>query len=115
MLHWLLMLMLLATPAAGVCQVSGVLKHTQPEVHIEVSAATTTLHHNLLSILLFCFSLRLCWLHPAGEYYNINLLKSPFKLSQPLEIIDEQTQDGKHMLLFDVQKMVWEDPLDGLV
>lgn len=51
----------------------------------------------------------------AGQYYDINLLKEPFKVSEPLEIIDEQTQDGKHMLLFDVQKMTWQDPLDGLV
>jgi hypothetical protein len=51
----------------------------------------------------------------AGGYYDIDLLKEPFKLSKPLEIIDEQSSDGKHMLLFDVQGMTWEDPLDGLV
>lgn len=50
----------------------------------------------------------------AGQYYDINLLKTPFKVSRPLEIIDEHTQDGKHMLLFDVQNMTWEDPLLGL-
>lgn len=51
----------------------------------------------------------------AGGGYPIDLLKPPFKLSAPLEVIDEKTPDGKHMLLFDVQKMTWEDTLDGLV
>jgi hypothetical protein len=52
---------------------------------------------------------------PAGDYYPIDLLKEPFKVSQPLEIIDEKAPDGKHMLLFDVQKMTWQDPLADLV
>ncbi len=47
----------------------------------------------------------------AGEYYPINLLKNPFNLSRPLEIIDEHTPDGKHMLLYDVRSMTWSDPL----
>jgi hypothetical protein len=51
----------------------------------------------------------------AGHYYDIDLTKPPFKLAAPLEIVEEQTTDGKHMLLFDVRKMTWEDTLDGLV
>jgi hypothetical protein len=51
----------------------------------------------------------------TGHYYDIDLTKQPFKLAAPLEIIEEHTTDGKHMLLFDVQNMTWEDTLDGLV
>jgi hypothetical protein len=51
----------------------------------------------------------------AGAAYEIDLLKEPFKVTPPIEIIDERTPDGKHMLLFDVQKMTWQDSLDGLV
>jgi len=56
----------------------------------------------------------------AGDFYVIDLMKEPFKLTQPggpLEIIEEGTvgEAGKHMLLFDVQKMTWNDPLDGLI
>jgi hypothetical protein len=51
----------------------------------------------------------------AGDYYQIDLLEEPFKLSKPLQIIDEKSWDGKHMLLFDVQKMTWQDSLAGLV
>jgi hypothetical protein len=51
----------------------------------------------------------------VGDFYPIDLRKEPFKVNPPLEIIDERTPDGKHMLLFDVQKMTWQDPLDGLV
>lgn len=39
----------------------------------------------------------------------------PFNLSRPLEVVDEQTPDGKFMLLYDVATMTWDDPLDGLV
>lgn len=53
---------------------------------------------------------------PAGKgAYAIDLLKEPFKVSQPLDIIDEKSIDGKHMLLFDVQKMTWQDPLADLM
>jgi len=51
----------------------------------------------------------------GGDYYALDLLKPPFNVSKPLEILDEQTPDGKHMLLFDVQKMTWDDALLGLV
>jgi len=51
----------------------------------------------------------------TGQYYPLDLLKPPFNVSQPLEIFDEQTDHGKHMLLFDVQKMTWDDSLIGLV
>lgn len=51
----------------------------------------------------------------AGEYYNIDLMKPPFSLSRPVEVIDERTPDGKHLLLFKVEKMTWHDPLLGLV
>jgi hypothetical protein len=50
----------------------------------------------------------------AGGYYPINLLKPPFNVSRPLEVIDEQVPDGKHLLLFEVGKMTWSDPLHGL-
>lgn len=59
--------------------------------------------------------LLLCCVYNAGDYYQIDLLKEPFKLSKPLQIIDEKSWDGKHMLLFDVQKMTWQDSLAGLV
>jgi hypothetical protein len=44
---------------------------------------------------------------PVGSYYSIDLLRPPFSVSQPLEVFDEKTVDGKHMLLFDVEKMTW--------
>ena len=51
----------------------------------------------------------------AGEYYPINLLAPPFNLRPaPLEVIDEQSPDGKHMLLFDVRALEWDDTLYGL-
>jgi hypothetical protein len=53
--------------------------------------------------------------HVAGGYYAIDLLKPPFNASKPLEIIDEQVEDGKHLLLFEVAKMTWTDTLEGLV
>jgi hypothetical protein len=51
----------------------------------------------------------------AGDYYLIELLKGPFKLSKPLEVIHEQSEDRKHTLVFDVLNMTWEDPLAGLM
>lgn len=51
---------------------------------------------------------------PAGDYYEVDLLKPPFSVSKPLEIIDENTPDGKHMLLFEVANLTWSDPLQGL-
>lgn len=50
----------------------------------------------------------------AGGYYAIDLLKPPFNVSQPVEVIDEKVEDGKHLLLFEVAKMTWSDPLYGL-
>lgn len=50
-----------------------------------------------------------------GEYYPIDLLEPPFNVSKPLEVIDEHTEDGKHLLLFEVAKMTWSDPLPGLL
>lgn len=50
----------------------------------------------------------------AGGYYPIDLLKPPFNVSQPVEVIDEKVADGKHLLLFEVAKMTWSDPLQGL-
>jgi hypothetical protein len=47
----------------------------------------------------------------AGGYYPIDLIKPPFNLSPPLEVLDENTEHGKHMLLFNVQSMTWDDPL----
>lgn len=51
----------------------------------------------------------------AGAAYAIDLLKEPFKAHPAVEIIDEKTPDGKHMILFDAQKMTWQDTLDSLV
>ena len=51
----------------------------------------------------------------AGDYYPINLLASPFNVRPPpLAVIDERTEDGKHMLLFDVKQLEWDDALYGL-
>ncbi|GBF88666.1 hypothetical protein Rsub_01565 [Raphidocelis subcapitata] len=51
----------------------------------------------------------------AGEYYAVNLLQPPFNLKPaPLEVIDEKTKDGKHMLLFDLQALQWDDDLTGI-
>lgn len=52
----------------------------------------------------------------AGEYYPIDLLKPPFSLKPtPLEVLDEKTEDGKHLLLFDVRQLTWHDDLHGLI
>jgi len=52
----------------------------------------------------------------AGEYYPIDLLKAPFSVKpKPLEVLDEKSQDGKHLLLFDVGQMTWKDNLYGLM
>ena len=46
-----------------------------------------------------------------GDYFDINLLKPPFSVSpEPLMVINEETADGKHMLLFDVAAMQWGTP-----
>lgn len=68
-------------------------------------------------VLSFCCLERACvaCTFGAGDSYQIDLLKEPFKLSKPLQIIDEKSWDGKHMLLFDVQKMTLQDSLAGLV
>lgn len=51
----------------------------------------------------------------AGDYYPINLLKPPFNLQPPpIQIIKEHTPDNKYMLLFDVEKLQWDDALTGL-
>jgi hypothetical protein len=50
----------------------------------------------------------------AGAHYEVDLLKAPFKAATPLEVLSEQTPDGKHLLLFDMATMTWEDPLQGL-
>jgi hypothetical protein len=48
----------------------------------------------------------------GGDYYPIDLTKPPFNVRPaPLEVIDEKSIDGKHMLLFDVSEMEWDDPL----
>mmetsp|Transcript_25197 Transcript_25197/g.42204 ORF Transcript_25197/g.42204 Transcript_25197/m.42204 type:complete len:332 (-) Transcript_25197:71-1066(-) len=38
----------------------------------------------------------------AGDYFAINLRAPPFNLSHPLEVLDEQTADGKKLLLYDI-------------
>lgn len=71
--------------------------------------ARTVAYHDLS---ITCFA---AVLFAGVGYYDINLLKEPFNMSQPLELIDEKSPDQKHMLLYDVQSMTWVDPLDGLV
>lgn len=51
----------------------------------------------------------------AGDYYSIDLLKPPFSTREPVEVFDEQDAEKKHMLLFDVTRMTWEDSLAGLI
>lgn len=51
----------------------------------------------------------------AGDYYPIDLTKPPFNLGPVLEVLDEGTPDGKHLLLLDVANMAWDDPLPGLL
>lgn len=50
---------------------------------------------------------------PAGEYFSLNLLKPPYNLPQPLEVVDEQTpgEPVKHLLLYDLRSLTWSDPL----
>jgi alpha-D-ribose 1-methylphosphonate 5-triphosphate diphosphatase PhnM len=51
----------------------------------------------------------------AGDYYPVNLLTTPFNLRPaPLEVINEKSSDGKHMLLFDLQALQWDDDLTGI-
>lgn len=46
----------------------------------------------------------------AGEYYPINLLEPPFNLRpKPVEVIDEETPDGKFLLVLDARKMQWDN------
>lgn len=54
----------------------------------------------------------------GGGYFPINLLKPPFNMSEPLEVIDEETPAGeahKYLLLFRVSQMTWQDSLPGLM
>jgi hypothetical protein len=56
-----------------------------------------------------------------GAVYELNLRAGPFFVSEPLEVIDEDPHhhqpggpahtEGKHMMLFDVGQMSWQDPL----
>lgn len=44
-----------------------------------------------------------------GDYYAIDLTKPPFNLRPPpIEVVDEQTPDGKHILMFDARAMQWD-------
>lgn len=52
---------------------------------------------------------------PAGGYYQVDLLRPPFSVQTPISVLDERLSEGKHMLLFDVQKMTWHDSLAGLL
>lgn len=46
----------------------------------------------------------------AGDYMSIDLTRPPFRLQPaPLAVVDEHTEDGKHLLLFDVSRMEWDD------
>lgn len=45
----------------------------------------------------------------AGDYFPINLLERPFNLKpDPIEVIDEETPDRKHILMIDVHAMTWD-------
>jgi hypothetical protein len=50
-----------------------------------------------------------------GDCYNVDLLKPPFSASKPLEEFEERDHEGKHMLLFDLAGMTWQDTLEGLL
>eukprot|EP00775_Hariotina_reticulata_P009451 gene9451-9617_t len=50
----------------------------------------------------------------GGGYYDIDLTRPPFNVWPPVEVINEQTADGKHMLLFDMRSVTWTDDLQGL-
>jgi hypothetical protein len=51
----------------------------------------------------------------GGDVYFINLLKEPFNVREPVEIIAENDPEQKRMLLFDVSSMTWQDTLHGLI
>jgi hypothetical protein len=51
----------------------------------------------------------------GGDYYAIDLTRPPFNVWPTVEVIDEQTADGKHMVLFDMRSVTWADDLQGLV
>lgn len=51
----------------------------------------------------------------AGDVYSVDILKPPFNASQPIEEFEEGDHEGKHMLLFDMASMTWQDTLAGLI
>jgi hypothetical protein len=50
-----------------------------------------------------------------GDFYKVDLLKPPFSANRPVEMFDEQDGEKKHMLLFDVTRMTWQDSLQGIL
>lgn len=55
----------------------------------------------------------------GGSYYPINLMKRPFNATNPVKIIREREKGidklgDKHMLLYDMRTMIWDDPMDYL-
>jgi hypothetical protein len=80
------------------------------------AAASWPLRPAAVIITIIGGSTRLPLLPPlrAGAHYEVDLLKKPFMASQPLEVLSERTPDAKHLLLFDMATMSWEDPLQGL-
>eukprot|EP00775_Hariotina_reticulata_P009452 gene9452-9618_t len=51
----------------------------------------------------------------GGDYYDIDLTRPPFNVWPPVEVFNEQTPDGKHMVLFDMRSVTWTDDLQGLI
>lgn len=47
-----------------------------------------------------------------GSWYPIDLTSPPFRVRpEPSYVLDEKHADGKHMLLFDVEEMTWDEDL----
>jgi hypothetical protein len=49
------------------------------------------------------------------DVYGIDLPKEPFLVREPVEIIAENDEEGKHMLLFDVASMNWQETLQDVL
>lgn len=51
----------------------------------------------------------------GGEFYEIDILKEPFRVQHPVEVIAENDVEQKHMLLYNVANMTWQDTLQGVL
>lgn len=48
----------------------------------------------------------------AGGMYDVDVTAPPFNLRPTVQVINEKTKDEKHMLLFDVSTMEWDEQVD---